>query len=63
MTAYMPFALIAQNFVAATYMLHIAVAGAYMLFREAKFMVHICPLANALGGIYAITYAPIHTVK
>ena len=53
----------AQKFVEATYMLHIAVAGAYMLFREAKFMVHICPLANALGGIYAITYAPIHTVK
>jgi hypothetical protein len=63
MTTYMPSVLIAQKICVATYMLHIAVAGAYMLFREAKFMVHICPLANALGGIYAITYAPIHTVK
>jgi hypothetical protein len=63
MAAYMPSVLIAQKICEATYMLHIAVAGAYMLFREAKFMVHICPLANALGGIYAITYAPIHTVK
>ena len=59
----MPFVLIAQNFVVATYMLHIAVARAYMLFCEAKFMVHICPLAYALGGIYAKAYAPIRYMK
>ena len=59
----MPSVLIAQKICVATYMLHIAVAGAYMLFREAKFMVHICPLAYTLGDIYAKAYAPICTMK